>query len=67
MTKICLKCRYPLLVIKASTGCMGWSNTTKRYIEETSEPILLYKCVKCGDLWNSEDLEKRDENCNAYP
>ena len=44
MTKICEKCRRPMIVIKAQHGIPRQGH------ENVTDPVLLYKCPQCGDL-----------------
>ena len=38
-----------MIVIKANTGTLGWTSNYK-YEHEIKEPIIFYKCPKCGKL-----------------
>ena len=49
MTKICKDCNWPMFVIKANVGVVGWTSNHK-YENTVKEPIIFYKCPKCGKL-----------------
>ena len=51
MTRLCSKCGWPMFPIKATTGVHGWKSNYK-FAHKTEDPILLYKCEKCGELEN---------------
>lgn len=59
MTRICEKCQVPLLVIKATTGIIGWNSTNYKRTNKPSNPILLYKCPKCGRLEDGFSMRVR--------
>jgi len=56
MTRLCSKCGWPMMVIKATVGVIGWQPHTHKRFNKPADPILLYKCPKCGALENGYSM-----------
>lgn len=57
-----------MLVIEASTGIMGWmGDWNHKWRNEPSDPIILYKCPKCGELEEVNLMKVNIKECgNGY-